>query len=50
MNNANSTRIKISRRDFFKLPSEKRCVTGAGPMVMSVVRGREIFVSAEIIN
>lgn len=45
--NTNFTGIHITRRDYFKLPAEMRQID-KGPMVLTSVRGRQIFVPAII--
>lgn len=47
--NTNSNAINITRRDYFNLPPEMRCV-GDGPMVLTSICGRSTFVPAIIVG
>lgn len=49
MNEFNSTGVRISKRDYFKLPPEMRQISN-GPMVLSRIAGRQTFVRAIIID
>lgn len=49
MNSNNSTIVKIFKRDYFALPPSMREFSD-GPMVLSLVNGRQTFVRAQIID
>lgn len=49
MTSVNYNEIRISRRDYFALPSEMRCMAKR-PMVLTTIRGQQMFVPAIIIN
>lgn len=50
MNVINFTGIRISRRDYFRLPDHLRVMAEEGPMILSKVNGSETFVDAIIID
>lgn len=50
MNGNNFNAVTISKEDYFALPPEMRMQSPHGPMVLSVVRGNETFVKAEIVE
>lgn len=49
MNDSNFSGIRMSKRDFFKLPDDLRQFSD-GPMVLSMVAGRETFVRVLIVD
>ncbi len=52
MNERNSTgsyAVRIRKNDYFRLPAEGRCLED-GPMVLSMLNGRQTFVPAIIID
>lgn len=50
MNTTNFNAVNIAKKDYFALPADKRAQSADGPLVLSVVRGRETFVRANIIE
>ena len=49
MNEPNTTGIRITRRDYFRLPASMRML-GEQAMVLSTVNGRQTFVLAIIVD
>lgn len=48
--NRNHIAIHIRKRDYFKLPQHCRQQDEHGPLVLSKVRGNEVFVPAVILE
>lgn len=49
MNDANFNGIRMSKRDFFRLPANLRQFSD-GPMVLATVKGRQTFVRVLIVE
>lgn len=50
MNTTNFNAVTIAKEDYFGLPPKMRALSNKGPMVLSMVNGRETFVPANIIE
>jgi len=49
MDSINSTTLKMPHRDFFRLPRFLRYAENGRLMVLSVVRGKQVFVPVQLI-
>lgn len=50
MNVTNFNAVTIAKEDYFALPAQMRAQSNKGPMVLSMLGGRETFVLANIIE
>lgn len=50
MNTTNFNAVTISKEDYFALPAECRDQNNDGPLVLTVIKGRQTFVLANIIE
>jgi hypothetical protein len=48
LNGANFKAVNISKEDYFDLPPAMRAQSDSGPLVLSMIQGRETFVPANI--